>query len=245
VTRKLLIPAFLLFLAGCATAPKPPAFNLYERVRLAVFPFANSTVDPVLAGAVRDGVLAGLHGLNAVPVEKASGEEGDPEKDPGARKRLADSLKCDVVMTGSVTAYAEDVVREEPKRIRSSYRRNEYKWGYGDTGGVKLGVTVSLVDVSTGKVLWTRKTEAESHVSRWVDLPWPGEKTDPPVGGWDTMRAENAGETRPDTKAPVYPNDRNVSRAREIAIAQAVRDIIEDFTGRGGWQPVRPTASRP
>ena len=245
MTRRSLIPALFLLLAGCATAPKPPAFNLYERARLAVLPFANSTVDPALAEAIRDGVLAGLYGLNAVPVEKASPVEGDPEKDPGALKRLAEALKCDVIMTGSVTTYTEETVREEPKRIRSSYRRSEYKWGYGDTGGVKLEVTVSLVDTLSGKVLWTRKTEAESHVSRWVDLPWPGEKTDPPAGGWDAMRAESGNAARPETKAPVYPDDKNVSRAREIAIAQAVRDVLEDFTGRGGWQPVPRTASSP
>jgi len=241
----MLIPAFLLLLAGCATAPKPPAFNLYERSRLAVAPFANSTADPVLAGVVQDGILAGLAGLNAVPIEKAVPDGGNLEKDPSVRKRLAEILKCDVIMTGSVYIYVEDVAREEPKRIRSSYHHNEYKWGYGDTGGVKLEATVRLFDAASGKMLWTRKTEAESHVSRWVDLPWPGEKTGPPEAGWDAMRSENDGKASHDAKALAYTYDKNVSRARELAIAQAVREILEDFTGRGGWQPVHRTVSGP
>jgi TolB-like protein len=271
--------AFAFLVVGCSGAfkPKPPAFNLHERQGLVVLPFENLTRDPAVGGAIRDEVLAGLGRLKACPVaeqaqvqamlEKTGGIPAGKELDAETRRKLADSLKCDIIMVGVVSAYAENLRKEEPRRIRVSARKDElvYRWGYSDTASVQVTASIKLIDAATGNVAWTRKTEGSGQFSRWIDLPWPGENSSPPADGWASIGAQAAerslkegeagkpgdtgggqGQAGPPAPPPspattpaqmLYQSDRMVFRAREQAVGSFSEIIIRDFTGTWGWQP--------
>ena len=40
----------------------------------------------------------------------------------------------------------------------------------------------------------------------------------------------------------MYQSDANVSRAREYAIDEIARTVLNDFQGREGWQPAQKPA---
>ncbi len=190
----------VLAFAGCAVKPRPPAFNLYERERLVVLPFENVTQDPALGKAIQDDLLTGLVRLNAVPVaeqaqvatmiEKIASRAGDGEAE--LRGQIKDAFKCDLIMVGSLSAYHENVRQENPKRIKKSYKHNTYKWGYRDSANVNINTTVKIIDAATGNLLWITKALGRGVVSRWVDLPWPGENASPPKEGWETVGVKTA-----------------------------------------------------
>lgn len=205
--NRILLLCTALAMAGCAAKPRPPAFNLYKHQRLVVLPFENLTQDPALGAAIQDDLLVGLVRLNAVPVAEqaqvasmiqklALHDSGVQQGEAQLRQRIADVFKCDLIMVGTISAYLESVVEEEPKRIKKSYKHKTFKWGYRDTASTNISMTVKLIDATTGNLLWIRKAPGAGKVSRWVDLPWPGEKAAPPAEGWDSLQVKSKGKKK-------------------------------------------------
>jgi len=197
-----LIVLSAIIAAGCTVKPRPPLFNLYDRQKMVVMPLENNTPDPALARAVQDGVEAGLVRLNAVPVAEDSAVSAliarqratnlALEQNDNLRKKIVDSLKADIIMTGVVNTYTEDVREEEPQRIATYHGKDKttYKWGYNDTVAVNVNATVKLLDANSGNILWVRQASGDGVFRRWKDLAWPGDNAAPPAEGWDQLKGK-------------------------------------------------------
>ncbi len=210
------LPRLLLALlaGGCAWfRPKPPAFNLHGRQRVAILPFANATADPAAAGALQDALADGLAGLKACPVARPGESTGG----------------ADLLLRGTVERYEESVRPEAPKRIRSFGGEGEWKWGRAETCRAAVSASATLIDAATGAVVWTRRADASHALSRWNDLPWPGDQEKPPK--------DEAGAGPATSGATVYTADRVVARAREEAVLNLTRALLHDFHGAPGWEP--------
>lgn len=138
-------------------------------------------------------MIAELVALRACPVAEegkvqsfvrryAQGK-ADPA-DAALRRKIAEKLKGDVLLTGSVNTYTETFKDSPPSRRQVNRDPPEFRWGYTTTSAVDLSVTAKLVDVNTGSILWIRKAHGGRNWNRWVDPPYPGEKAEAPKEGW-------------------------------------------------------------
>ncbi|MCX8005251.1 MAG: penicillin-binding protein activator LpoB [Burkholderiaceae bacterium] len=128
-------------LAGCTTVDvAPPRAELERGARWAVLPLANRTETPAAglrAAAVVEAVLA-ARGMNLVrpPADLAAETLFDPPPRDAADKGLAWARANEVryVITGAVT---------------------EWRYKVGVDGEPAVGLTLQVVDVATGRLLWS------------------------------------------------------------------------------------------
>ncbi len=243
----LLVCALLPLLGGCAVKPKPPVFNLYPRAGLAVLPAVNDTKDRALGAAVRDQLVTALRALGPVPVSDpvavltaaTSGPvpAATPWTDAALRQRVAAATGSDLLLVVTVTAFKEEFDSETPRRIRSDFAYSTFRWGWADTATTRVDATARIVNVATGKVLWTRKSSAELSRSRWTDLAWPGDEADAPKTGWDSLKRNARPSPEPDASGLRWKSEPLAADAREAAILEVVHGLLPDFRGRDGWQP--------
>ncbi|MCS7101673.1 MAG: penicillin-binding protein activator LpoB [Burkholderiaceae bacterium] len=131
----------MLALAGCTTLDVAPARAALQRdATWAVLPLANRTETPAAglrAAAVVEAVLA-ARGLNLAqpPADLAAETLFDPPPRDAADKGLAWARAHDVryVVTGAVT---------------------EWRYKVGVDGEPAVGLTLQVLDVATGRLLWS------------------------------------------------------------------------------------------
>jgi hypothetical protein len=241
-------------LAGCAVKPKPPKLNLYPRLGVAILPVVNRTKDAALGLAVRDRLAAALKALGPVPLADpdrvgdaaaaAPAPAASPWTDAALRRRVADATGCDWILAVTVEAYRDDFVSETPRRVRSDFAYDTFRWGWADTGSARVDLVLRVVDAGSGRIVRTLKADAEISRSRWTDVAWPGDRSEPPKTGWDSLKrnARPAGER--DASGLWWPAEPLVADARDGAIAEAVHGLLPEFRGRDGWRPPAATAAR-
>jgi hypothetical protein len=138
----LLTAAALSVLAACGTATAPPAPPLESHAAWVVLPFRNHAQVPQ-AGERVESMLAALlraEGLDPLPAGPGEAGGGDalPELDEARR-------------------YAAALDWSRRRKARYGMAGAVEEWGYksGAEGEPAVGLTLSVVDVPTGRVLWT------------------------------------------------------------------------------------------
>ena len=247
--RRLLPWCALLAAFGCAPKPKPPLVNLWARHGLAVLPF---TGDAALAADVRAEFLAALRAMEATAVAepaaadrvaaRAPAASVSPWTDAGWRSMAAAELGADVLLAGRVWDWKETWTAEKPIRLRSQVDPS-WRWGATDSTTAHFRAQLTLVDAVTGAAVWTKTLPADGRNSRWIELPWPSDKTAGPAAGWTELLAQ-VRPPAPPAGSPRWMSDTSAARARAEAITDLARVALADYAGRDGWvAPARPTAA--
>lgn len=239
---------------GCgAPKPVPPVFSLYGYQRLVVIPFENQTRDASLAKDVQDEMTSEVVGVGAVPVIEAAqvsaylrsikANAATLQDDAQLRKRLGDYFKADILMMGTATGYNEFLKDTAPQRV-------DGKWGFYTNRKVVVNATAKLVDVTSGSLLWTQKSQGYSYYNTFNPLPIPGGLEVPAelqqFANLATLvrnRIENKDDREPvsidksNPDIPLYLNSHHFSELRGKAIYETVSYIVGDFRSSGGWTP--------
>jgi hypothetical protein len=260
LTSSAFLFAAILIFTGCAVKPAPPVFSLYGYQRVAMIPFDNQSADPELARVIQEGMTAQIVGINAVPVIEAdqvaaylrtlNAQGGSVAIDSNLRQKLGKKFSCDILLIGSADAYSEDLKDQMPQRVVVNEKTGEAKWGFYTNRKVTVNAGAKLLDVATGSLLWTRKSQGYSYQNTWNPLPIPGSVKMPDELS-EFMNLKNLVKHRvkdeigrdrgPDgDRRPVklyYPRSTTFSSLRQKAIAQAVNYMVGDFRPRGGWTP--------
>jgi hypothetical protein len=135
-----LLAALLAALAGCASVVAPPAPALERGARWSVLPIRNDTETALAgqrAGAIVDSVLR-AHGLAELVVPPA------PHADALAEDDGAQALE-------QALAWA----REQKVRYAVTGTVTEWRYKVGVDGEPAVGLTLQLLEVESGRVLWS------------------------------------------------------------------------------------------
>ena len=275
LSKIFLLFSVLIFSTGCFPPPKPtpPVFSLYGHQGLVILPFDNVSADPALAQELQNNLTAQLVGLNAVPVyeqgavsnylNQISNDSDDPSADPAVIQRLSQHFKADLILTGTVETYVESTQVQPPQRIQTALFSTDNKWGYYTVQQVKITANAKIVNAANGSTIWVKNAWGNGQNQVWTDIPYPGEKTDPPAEGWDdyfhhhdhpewrhhnewdhqnnsspvvTINLNtNGNNSAPSAPALLYQTDATFSNLRGYAIAQTANWMSDDFKGHGGW----------
>jgi len=140
LARYLLLGA-LLAAAGCATLDNAPPANFARDARWAVIPFANATETP-LAGQRAASLAAALLPSMGVADVRSYPErlEDDSLLEPGQ---------------GSSRDKALEWARSQEARYALSGSVHEWRYKVGVDGEPVVGISVQVIDVTDGRVLWS------------------------------------------------------------------------------------------
>ena len=137
----LLIGGALLLLSACSTLDRGTAPALERQATWVVLPFANHTETP-LAGNRAEAIAQAL--LHAQGVGKVLRYETGPQQealfDAGDSKRQQDAL---------------DWARERQARYALTGAVDEWRYKVGVDGEPAAGVTLQIIDVASGDILWS------------------------------------------------------------------------------------------
>ncbi|WP_299863807.1 hypothetical protein [Zoogloea sp.] len=138
---RLLLPCLAALLTACSVTDRAPAVRLEPDARWVVLPFANVTETPFAgqrAEAVSEGLLRvlGVADVRRYPASLAS----DNLFDNGAPKDADKSLEW---------------ARSQGARYALTGTVDEWRYKVGVDGEPAVGVTLSIVEVSDGRVLWS------------------------------------------------------------------------------------------
>jgi hypothetical protein len=195
-SRSILFPALAAaLLGGCSVKPKPPVYSLYQHQRLVVLPFENLSRDPALAQDLQDGVVAELVRLKAVPVaeegqvvdflRKRKADLAGLSENAALRAQLAQALKADVVLVGSVKTFTESYTEEAPHRRKVKSEPETYEWGFYTEERVTATGTLRLVDAAGGNIRWIQNVTSNRSNRQWHPLGYEAIQVVVPQGGWD------------------------------------------------------------
>ena len=138
---RVLAPTLALLLSACSVVDRAPAAKLDAGARWVVLPFANATETPFAgqrAEAIGEGLLRslGVADVQRYPAQLASDnlfENGAP-KDTDKALEWARGQNARYAITGTV---------------------DEWRYKVGVDGEPAVGVALSVVDVSTGRTVWS------------------------------------------------------------------------------------------
>ena len=128
-------------LAGCATLDSAPPAALQRDARWVVLPFANATETP-LAGQRAASLAAAL-----LPSMGVADVRTYPD-------RLEDDSLLEPA-TGSSREKALEWARGQEARYALSGAVHEWRYKVGVDGEPAVGVSVQIIDVADGRVVWT------------------------------------------------------------------------------------------
>ena len=136
-----LIGGALLLLSACSTLDRGTAPALKRQATWVVLPFANHTETP-LAGNRAEAIAQAL--LHAQGVGKVLRYETGPQQealfDAGDSKRQQEAL---------------DWARERQARYALTGAVDEWRYKVGVDGEPAAGVTLQIIDVASGDILWS------------------------------------------------------------------------------------------
>ena len=139
--RTLLIGGIALVLSACSTLDRGNAPELERQATWVVLPFANHTETP-LAGNRAEAIAQAL--LHAQGVGKVLRYETGPQQealfDAGDSKRQQEAL---------------DWARERQARYALTGAVDEWRYKVGVDGEPAAGVTLQIIDVASGDILWS------------------------------------------------------------------------------------------
>lgn len=248
--------AAVVFAAGCASTPVPPAYNLYNLKKIAVVPFENSTKDPLLGKVMQEEMLGKIVSLNAVTVIDANqvasylksikAAPADVITDDAVRQKVFARYKCDLILTGSCEGYQEFLKDEAPKRVTDS-QTNQSEWGFYTNRKVVVDAICKLSDADGG-VAWMQKGNGYSWNNTWNPLPIPGNVAmSDDLGKFIDLanlvknRVMNKEDKEPlaidgnPDGAHIYPKSTMFAGLRGKAISECVNSMVRDFRGYNGW----------
>ncbi len=209
----------LVFVVGCSEREQvmvPPRADLQGAQRLAVVSFDNYTVDPGLSLEVETRLIESLQGyyhvvdrhtvqsaLSHLGVRRGSTITNDIIYD------LGNILRVDAIITGEIDTYFEDVSLLTPRRTSTYTHGSETRarWSSGQNTSVLVRMSVRVIGVDTGWVLYTKRVSGAYDSSSYETLSWSS--LDPP----------------PKSIVP-ETNRREIPNAR----LRAVRDAVSSFT---------------
>lgn len=141
LVQVLAISATLLVLSACSTTDKAPAPKLDRGSLWAVLPFANHTETP-LAGQRAEAISEAV--LQASGVAKVKRYPGNVDQDTlfesGDRKRFDQAMVW---------------AKEQGIRYVLTGAVDEWRYKVGVDGEPATGVTLRIVDVASGDILWS------------------------------------------------------------------------------------------
>ncbi len=180
-----LIGGLAVLLSGCmgerVRVLVPPLAPIGDINNIAILDFVNATNDPGIAiefadllGQVaassgyftvqdRASTAAVLAKLGITPVEATS---------PETAVRLGKALSCDVLITGEVTYYMEDIYVQVPYRIGSTSEGRSPNWYSSLNTNIHLTVQVRIINAGTGEIIWSKKVSESNEESELEVLTW-------------------------------------------------------------------------
>ena len=137
----LLIGSTLLLLGACSTVDRSAAPALERQASWVVLPFANHTETPLAGNRVEAIAQALLHAQGVGKVQRyVSGAQQEALFDAGDNKRQEDALEW---------------AREHQVRYALTGAVDEWRYKVGVDGEPAAGVTLQIVDVASGDILWS------------------------------------------------------------------------------------------
>lgn len=141
LSSRLLAPALAVLLSACSVVDRAPAPKLEAGARWVVLPFANATETPFAgqrAEAISEGLLRtlGVADVQRYPAQLAS----DNLFETGAPKDADKAL---------------DWARGQNARYAVTGTVDEWRYKVGVDGEPAVGVALSVVEVSSGRVVWS------------------------------------------------------------------------------------------
>ncbi len=130
-----------VFLAGCSTIDKGPAPQLQAQSRWVVLPFANNTETPLAGNRAEAIAAAVLHTQGVGSVQRAPDVEGQES-----------------LFTANDNARQEQALQwAQDNNIRYALAGAVDEWRYkvGVDGEPAAGVTLQIIDVNSGELLWS------------------------------------------------------------------------------------------
>lgn len=186
------IPVMLLFVAlGCGGEREqvmiPPRADLMGARTVAVLYFDNLSADPGLSFEFEQGLAHQLHGyyrvLDGHAVEATLHGQGLVRGMPLTSqliREIGESLDVDVVITGEVTYYFEDVTMNAPTRTGLYDNETKARWSVGQTTQVLVNVNGRVVSTETGLTLYSKRVEGSYSSTASQVLPWTELAPPPP-----------------------------------------------------------------
>lgn len=137
----LLAMGALALLAACSTIDQAPAPKLEPQASWVVLPFANHTETP-LAGERAEAIARALLGAQGV----------------GSVQRIPPAKQAETLFNADDKARTEDAMawaRSHQVRYALSGSVEEWRYKVGVDGEPAAGVTLQIIDVATGNILWS------------------------------------------------------------------------------------------
>ena len=138
---RLFLLAGLALLVGCSTLDTSEAPKISSKAQWVVLPFANNTETPLAANraeAIAESLLR-ANGVGKLRSYPASLQQ-ESLFDPGERRSLDAGLEW---------------ARKEGARYALTGSVDEWRYKVGVDGEPAVGVALSIIDVSSGEVLWS------------------------------------------------------------------------------------------
>jgi hypothetical protein len=236
----------------------PPIFSLYPYQRILVIPFENRSPDPDLARELQEGITGQIVGLGAVSVLDADQVDAYLKKtrtatalavnDPEQRKKLGEEFQADLILVGTAEGYGEYLKDRPPERVVLNDSTGEAEWGFHTDRKVTVQGSAKLVEVASGSLLWTKKSDAYSAYNSWNPLPIPGSLQMPEqlkqfidLAALVKHRVQHGKDGEPASSEGrgelIYPKSDNFAGLRRKALNHSVNYLVSDFRGRNGWTP--------
>lgn len=253
VRRSGLLPAvaaaLAFMLAACTPAGDgwtPPPADVAGIQVVAVFPLANDTAQAGLEDELAARLLAGLHAVGwyeVVPMEAVAEQLArrrpsslwnmDDETLVELARDIALELGADGFIVGRITGYGESVRVGAPSRTPSGGGApgeapgETMEWFVVQTTEVSVELEARLVNAHTGDIVHQRRAVGVGRVDDGRLLNW-------------SLAAEPPASLIPS------PHRRDVARARELAVEDALAAFAEPILPRFHPEPdAGPAGSRP
>lgn len=177
-----LLLVVVTLLTGCFGRERvmvPPKVDLGGAESVAVIYFENYTDQPNIAYDVEEAIAAKLREYYYVAdrseVEAALAELGLRRGLVPTRDEiwsLGRILDVDVIVTGEVGFYFEEVVQNPPRIARLTENGTKAVWEVIQRTMAVVNFTGRVVDARSGNITYSRRSEGESSETRHTELAW-------------------------------------------------------------------------
>jgi len=219
-----------LLLTGCFGRERvmvPPKIDLGGAESVAVIYFENYTEYPGAAYDIEERIGEKLREYYYVVdrgrVESALAELGlrrglVPTRDE--IRRLGRMLDVDVIVTGEVVSYFEEIVQDPPYIAKLSEDRTKAEWEVKQRTHVVLNFAGRVLDTRSGNIIYSRRVQGEASETQKTRLSW----------------------TKPD-EAPSWilipnPSRTDLPSARTRSVNQAVDQFTADLLPTYVWRKI-------
>lgn len=223
--------AAVLLLTGCFGRERvmvPPKVDLGGAESVAVIYFENYTEYPGAAYDIEERIGDELREYYYVVdrgrVESALAELGlrrglVPTRDEICR--LGRMLDVDVIVTGEVVSYFEEIVQDPPYIAKLSEDRTQAEWEVKQRTQVVLNFAGRVLDARSGNIMYSRRVQGEGSETKVTRLSW----------------------TKPD-EAPSWilipnPSRTDLPTVRTRAVTQAVDQFTADLLPTYVWRKIQ------